>query len=321
MPTTPLESILSRDLSIVMGGQIIKDASTVLQEVVNYSTNAFARCATSNSDNEEDISILLSYLHIIELTDSIEVLLAHSCPTPAQLLLRSSFESLLSIEYILEEQYSHRALSWLAFFMRKKVSVYKSYDPSTPEGKQLRKEMSSDKISHDVKITYPPKFDEFIQNYKERLNSPKYKQVQDEIDKYKREHNHPPKQWYQLFGPPPPQKTPRNIEELAKYLRRGGWYEILYREWSSIIHAVSPSRFITTTDKGTLAIRRLRNPSQVSEVASFAIHFLFDATRLVLGKFRPGEEKSLATWYKRDVQKLYNKLTYSCQPTTDKISI
>ena len=216
MPTTSLESILSRDLSIVMGGQIIKDASTVLQEVVNYSTNAFARCATSNSDNEEDISVPLIYLHIIEMTDGIEVLLAHSCSTPAQLLLRSSFESLLSIEYILEEQYSHRALSWLTFFLRKRLSLYKSYDPSTPEGKQLRKEMSDDKMSHDVKLTYPPKFDDFIQNYEERLKSPKFKQIQDEIDKYK----NPPKQWYQLFGPPPPQKTPRNIEGLAKHLRR-----------------------------------------------------------------------------------------------------
>ena len=305
MSTKPLETILNRDLSIVMGGQIIKNVSKVLQETVNYSTNAFARCVKPNSGNEEDIALPLLYLHIIEMTDGIEVLLAHSCPVPAKLLLRSVFESLLSIEYILEDRYSLRALSWLTFFMRKKLALYKSYDPSTSEGRQLRKIVSNDKIVGEVEIEYPPEFDDFIQNYEVRLNSSKFKQVQDEIDRYKVDNNNQPKQWYQLFGPPSPKKAPWNIEELAKHLRRGGMYEILYREWSSIQHAVSPSRFITASGEGTQAIRALRNPSQVSEVANFAVTFITNATHLVLGKFRPGEEVSFATWYKQNVQNHY----------------
>jgi len=301
MPTKPLETILYRELSMAQGQDSIQTASTVLQEVVNYSTNVFARCATSAS-GEESIPVPLLYLHMIEMTDSIEVLITKSCAVPAKLLLRSSFEALLAIEYMLEEKYTLRTLSWLHFYMRKRLALYRSHDSSTVEGKHLRRRLDDDKIVGAAKLEYPPEFDDFIQNYEDRLASPKFRLVQDEIDRYRRENTRRPRQWYQLFGPPHPQKTPQNLEQFASHLKRGGMYEVLYREWSSIQHAVAPSRYIATTDKGIQAVRALRDPSQIVTVASFATTFMVNATRLVLQKFRPGEEASFAKWCMQEVQ-------------------
>ena len=41
------------------------------------------------------------------------------------------------------------------------------------------------------------------------------------------------------------------------------------------------------------------DPSQVQDVAIYASEFMLNATRLILGKFRPGED--LSRWYKREV--------------------
>jgi hypothetical protein len=59
MPTEPLETLLYRDLSKVAAKEIIEIASPLLQELVNYSTNAFRRCESSTTGNEnEDVAVL-----------------------------------------------------------------------------------------------------------------------------------------------------------------------------------------------------------------------------------------------------------------------
>lgn len=83
MPTKPLETVLYRELSQVAVNDIIGVTSPLLQEVVNYSTNVFARClGASVSKGHEDTSILTLYRHVIEMTDSIEILVSRSCPNP-----------------------------------------------------------------------------------------------------------------------------------------------------------------------------------------------------------------------------------------------
>ena len=99
MPTKELESVLHREISKAIASPIIAIASPLLQELVNYSTWAYMRCATSTSEEYVDRAPLTLFLHVIEMTDSIEVLITQSCPSPAFPLLRSSFEALLFLEY------------------------------------------------------------------------------------------------------------------------------------------------------------------------------------------------------------------------------
>lgn len=305
MPTQPLKTILYRELSIASAREAIDNVSPLLQEVVNYSTNVFARCVSSAPGEIENYAVPLIYLHMIEMTDGIEVLLSKSCPTPAKLLLRSSFEALLSIEYILEENCENRALAWIAFFVRKRLALYRSHDPSTNEGRQFRDILKDDKLVGDVRIQYPAEFDDFITHYEDLLNSPKLEPVQREIERYRREKSRKPRRWYHLFGAQPPRKTPQNVEQLAKHLDMKAVYERLYREWSAIHHATEPARFISTTKNKRQAIRPLRDPSQIEMVADFAEVFMVYATSLILRKFRPGEEKAFAEWYLREVKKYH----------------
>jgi len=121
MPIKPIESLLNRDLSQVSAKKIIDISSPLLKELVNYSTNVFGRCqALATGNKDEDLSIFMLFLHIIEMTDAVEILISKCCPVPAQILLRSSFEAYLSIEYILEKEklYAQRSLSLLVVYFQ-----------------------------------------------------------------------------------------------------------------------------------------------------------------------------------------------------------
>ena len=294
MPTKPVESILYRELSVAAAKDVIEIASPLLGEVVNYGANAFARCASSCSNGEKHLSLLVLHLHIIEMTDAIDILISQSCPWGAKLALRSSFEALLSVEYILEADYEQRSRCWFVHYMHERLRAYDSLDPSTPRGKEVQEPLSRDKYS--ISLPDLPELQAFRANYQQRLAEPEYQPVELEYRKRK----HP--RWYQLFG------GPGNLRDLACRLNRGGQYETLYRRWSSITHAMEPARFLATTDTGTQVVRRLRDPTDIRSVTIFAVEYVVTATGLLISKLAPGEKSDFLRWYRTEVGPLYSRL-------------
>jgi hypothetical protein len=299
MPTKPLETLLYRDLSKVAAKEILKIASPLLRELVNYSTNAFRRCEASTTGNEnEDVAVLMLYLHLIEMIDGIEVLISESCPTPAEPLARSAFEALLSIEYILDSDYVRRSLSWLAVYVHNRIKLHESFDPSTPRGQAFQRAWVNDQTVQN--ITLPPadqaKAQAAIANLQDLLARPQFQPIEAEIKRQKRRN---PK-WYQLFG------GPSNLRELAHHLRREAQYHVFYTHWSSISHAHDLSRFIGKTSDGGPGYKMLRDPDKIQEVTRHAANIMLAGTRLVLDKFRPQEDMN--SWYLREVRKRFLEL-------------
>jgi len=297
--TEPLESILYRELSKVEAKDNIGVASSLLQELVNYATKALARCATSASGGvDEDLALLVLYRHITEMTDGIEVLISQACPNPAKLLVRSSFEGLLSIEYILEEDqhYVRRTLAWLVDYVHQRLDLYERLDVSTAKGKQFEKLYDNDKVASNIPLPPLVEVQKAQANLRSFLSKPHIQPIEAEFRKHKgRPH------WYQLFG------GPSSLWALADHLERGAWYEFSYRYLSRVAHAQDLLAFIDRTVEGEQAIGRLRDPSQIEEVTTYAASFMLTATRLVLGKFRPGED--LSRWYKREVLERYRLIS------------
>ena len=296
MPTKPLETLLYRELSKAEAKEIIELASPLLQEMVNYSTNALARCATSKtlSGREDvDVATIALYRHIIEITDGIEVLLSQSCSMAAIPLLRGSFESLLAIEYILENEndYIRRSLSWLVSYVHKRLEMYERLDPSTNRGRDAKRLFDKDQIVSGIRFPSAGDVQKAIANLRTMLAKPHIQPIETEYNRYNRP------EWYRLFG------GPVNLRLLSDHLRRGGQYEVLYRQWSTTTHAQDFLPFMARTSEGEPAIGRLREIDQLKEIANFASTFILGATRRVLSKFRPGED--LAEWYKREVRDRY----------------
>jgi hypothetical protein len=103
--------------------------------------------------------------------------------------------------------------------------------------------------------------------------------------------------WYQLFG------GPKNLRELARHLKREAQYVAFYGHWSSISHAQDMSRFIGKTPDGEGTFKILRDPNGIQGITLNTASMTLNATRLVLGKFRPGED--MANWYKREIRERF----------------
>lgn len=254
----PFKPLLDRDISVVAAKSQSDPSCTVLREVINYSTWAFQRCQTERNLNAQDVdlSILMQYLHIIEMSDGIEVLLSKSCVNPVTPLLRTCFEALLGIEYILAGDYESRALSWMVVYTHNRLRMYENYSSNSARGQTFRAAISSDITEQDAFLT--PDIvaiaDQQLVNLPGLFNRPQYQPIEAE---YQRIANPPGNRnprnpnWYSLF------QGPANLRKLAEYLdkqtrlhqpedySRTALYIQLYSNWSEVMHANDLSRHLT----------------------------------------------------------------------------
>jgi len=294
-----LDQVLYRELSIAAGRKDIELASPLLIEVINFTTNAFQRCADSSTSEENvDLPILMLYLHLVEMADGVEILIKQSAPTPGVLLLRSMFEAILSIEYILESDYVQRSLSWLTFYALHQLKISEEMDPETNAGREFFKAKQKDKLVHSIDFSEIKPMADFKREILQKLLSrEQFKPIVEEVKRSKRKKI---RTWYGLFD------GPRNIRKLAKRLNREAEYLILYSGWSQVIHGIDISRFLQRMAARDPEDRLLRNPKDIKTIAGFAVSFLLTGTRLVIGKFRPTEDTS--RWYRREVQQSFRDL-------------
>jgi hypothetical protein len=298
MSTKPLESILYREFSKAQAEQIIEIASDVLQELVNFASNALVRCATSTTGNEnEDLAILSLYRNVMEMTDGIEVLVSQSCAIPAIPLVRSSFESLISMLYIVEEdsKYVERSLAWLIDYIHQRLALYESLDPNTARGQDFQQSISLDDTVRTLQLPSQADINNAIQNLQNLLAKPQLQVLNQDFLNLRGA-----KKWHRLYG------GPDNIRELARHVGRIVQYDFLYRYWSRVSHGHDFAPFIVKTPDGDSGIRGIRDSSELKSVANFAATFMLGATRIIIGKFRPDED--IRTWYEREVQPKYTQL-------------
>ena len=140
MPTEEPKKLLDREFSSRAARPITDIASPLLRELVNAGLMVFLRCETeaANKGGEnEDVTALVLYRHMIELTDGIEVLVLQGCGTAAIPLLRSEFEASLGLSYLVEDikVYVQR-LSWLVANVHAGIKARQLLEPGTQSGKE-----------------------------------------------------------------------------------------------------------------------------------------------------------------------------------------
>jgi hypothetical protein len=296
MPTEAHQDILYRELSIVQYKELRPSPTALLQEVVNFGTNAFVRCLSSTG-KEENIHLapFTLYRQILELTDGTEILISNASPSAGLPLLRSSFEALLALEFILEndEHYQTRSLAWLTGYVIETLRVYSSLLPKTIEGEKFLTTIAEDKSVRTFPLPPEDEVSKAIDNLNHLLAREQFKPIIEEYRRLNRKQPH----WYSLFN------GPQNLRELARHLNRTAQYDVLYRGWSMSVHAHDFRPFLAPDKSGKSAIRELRNLNSTYQVTTFIVTFMIDATRLFVGKYHPGEDWS--KWYFREVRDAY----------------
>ena len=296
MPSQPFEPLLNRDMSKVLPKPIIDIASPVLQETVNYATNLYQRCQTSRKGSSDAAyPVLASYLHVIQMADSIEVLISNGCGAPANLMLRSAFEGKLTISYLLERQTKVRANAWLVNNIIDQIETLENNYPSSPKTGQSREANEKGIISGIIGLQPPPNLPEMIRKLKESLRRPEYANIYAEYRRLnKGGKKHP--EWYSLYG------GPRSLKALAQHLQQEDVYGVLYSSWSRMSHMKDAAHLTLPLENGTSVLGPIRNPMVIVQTATHALSILLETTQLMLKEYRADEMVSFRNWYKKEVQ-------------------
>jgi hypothetical protein len=279
MPTTPPPDLLDREIAKAGAREATDLAVPLLQEVVNFGVAALARCLHAVQDGEHHFAVLIPYRHLLEMVDAVQVLIDGPVPRPAVLQLRSAFEALLTIEYIIKTDTEKRAFAYLARQTQGEI------DNLWRIGGQ-----------YDDLGASPEQIEANVRSCHRRLHRAGWKQAHEALlalGKNKRLVD-----WYRVYG------GPGNRAQLADAVGRMKEYNVLYRSWSEVTHASADMENVLKK-KGTgdvIMIRRLRHPDGFNQVVSFAIDFAVNATGVVLRFYRPEEEKVWARWYWNEIR-------------------
>ncbi len=234
MPTSPPPGLFDPDHFTVQIKAILEPALPMLEELRNYGLALFLRCATRPEGGDENLAILLPYLHLLEMLDAVIVLLPACAIAPARLLMRSILEASLTIEYILQADTVRLGHAYLLLDALEEREFMKRLDPQTNEGRKLRSELGQ----HSILTEFDREFDslEFAsgpQFPSTLLEQPPFKEVWEEYNRLAKKIRPTQIRWYCLFD------GLRSIRQLAYKLDRGSEYEFLYSRMSAATHVTS----------------------------------------------------------------------------------
>ncbi|TKJ40353.1 hypothetical protein CEE37_08480 [candidate division LCP-89 bacterium B3_LCP] len=293
MSEKPLEKMLDRDLSIVMAKEEITLTSEALPKVINYSTKLCSRCFPS-TPKPSDVAIIVSYMHIIEMVDAIEVLVSSACVNPAKLQLRSAFEGFLNLQYLIKDDTERRADVYFYFHAGEKLAAYLKYLSYKQEFADRRDGIRSASIYSEDMLP-PLDFsgtETLVSELSIALSDVKYKSIMSELFVLGKRHL----KWYQLYN------GPKNLRELSRYLNCEMEYDLIYGYLSKTVHASNLlSRFTSTHDKEMLFLP-LRETSEVNSIKELSITILLRATKEMINYFREDEYDSFAMWYASEIR-------------------
>ncbi|MYA32657.1 MAG: hypothetical protein F4164_14545 [Gemmatimonadales bacterium] len=290
MLTDSFKPVLDRDRAIESTSGLMEVISPMLREAVNYSTWAFARIVETGPASMHKaafVAPVVLFRHIIEVTDAIEVALSNSCVHPAKMMLRGSFEAMLAVQYICNEDVERRALAWLYNNVRNRMERHKA----------IQAGKLSDDLMREIDDELLARVEEELQRFRTLRDAPYLQEVHKAAQASGRRWR-----WHSLWN------GPKNLWELARHLDRLDDFELLYRQWSGEVHASSGLRktFHVGQD-GRQSIIPIRSPVDMKIVADKARSYLLYVLLAIIDGFRPGEEAGRAEWHRNVMMPLKQK--------------
>ncbi|MDP8240973.1 MAG: DUF5677 domain-containing protein [Candidatus Hatepunaea meridiana] len=268
-----LKGILERDLAVVLLKPHVEKPIKGLEIEINYATHLLGRLSKTCKDIYSKPPLLL-LRHIIEMVDAISVMISNSVVIPTRLLLRSEFEALMSILYILQDRstYEFRSKSFHYF-------AWKTRLRNTRIIRDLQVDNRVNPEHRDMAVWLDQHFnlDDDITVLEKLLSSPKYTDIKNEVSKNA-------KNWFSLRG------GPNNLEFLADCVGQRTQYQLLYRKWSKGTHAVELDDQITLEDE-IETIRPLRDGTEFNGNIELAHYFLLMAMYELIKYYRPDEKE------------------------------
>lgn len=306
MPTQPNDNLIVRKIDNPNLGNILNDLSSLIDEVVNYSSNIFAYVINIPFAGTHHIVAFSLFRRFIELLDSISILIKNSCISPAKILLRSLFEILLFFEYLIEDRnlYELRAYDYLFFLKKKDIYLYRRFIKGDPLYNEYIKKFDNDNLLKKP-IMPTSKSDinrirEIVRKKQKILNNNIYYQRSlNSYKDYEISKKRKPKWWFNLHD------GPNDIYDLAKKMRREAQYEILYKNFSGYVHGISDIEEHIEIENSQVSFPQIRLPRDVQLVVNLSVSFGLCFLKNIIDFYAKEKLIEFCQWYKREIKDKY----------------
>ena len=286
--TQPKEDILCRhpgeDVELTQALTLYTEG---LDEFVDFGTHILDWEFKKEDLREERMPVISLFRRILELTDAISILLKSHAADPCEILLRTLFETALSLEYVLKTDTDRRALCYLFAGYAERLTFIKRHDPEDSNYKQYQKDYKNGRVYKDVPEISNLK--EKIARIQEWIDRPEHAEVKDEYVRVK-QIKKKVREWFTPFSDLTNQDEKgkpeflESIQDLAKHLGKFDLYEALYKKWSKSVHATDVITGNFLGKDGSVAMVALRQPVQAHAIANLTLRLLEDVL-LSLNRF------------------------------------
>lgn len=266
------------------------------REVITFAADLCLRCFVTTSEPEDDAVIACEFRQVVACADAVATLLQGGAGYMARLPLRSMYEALLSMRWMLAEDTPRRGRLYLVASLRRHRWWQLNGTPDAAERmhallwKQVHGEESPLDSEAVTDVTLEADQIERI------LNDPMFVEINRRFDDHRsrsgREHD---PDWFKVDG----------VDSYAAMARSFGpdeelTYLIQYDAHSDAVHGRDHMRHLDLSGPNAHQIQFIRDPNDVPPILLAAATFLFRAMRTICGYYRPEELPALEARIRSD---------------------
>lgn len=264
----------------------------LLRELCAYGSNLLIRCYTQSGNQIEDLIILGAlFRQFLVHLDATQVLLSKGCTHASLIHLRAMLEEDFYFHWLFQKETPLRAKHLYVWNLRKRRAWNRTTDPATQESKDFEALLAKEHADTLAKLRTPEMQHEAIHANKsidQILAQPAFAKIDREFTSRRGTKPYDP-EWYVPCGP-------ASIRKLAAEVGMEVHYRMFYSKWSEMMHSSGFFEHVYTDDSGT-SVEQIRGLEHFEEAIRSACTFTTDVFRLIIRRYRPGEETAYSTKY------------------------
>lgn len=289
MNTTPNREVLPENLDDYLQ-KILNEFSDNISEVINFGTHLLVWDVQTGREGKDNHIPTLFFRNILELGDSISILMKSSSIDPSKILLRSLLENSFGLQYLLEKNERERSLSYMVWKSLKQIKNHKRFISDNPSSKELKKMILENNLDFPFDKYFDRKDIQKVIDAKAiLLKKPEFKEVYQEYNRTKNKRKNPA--WYSLFD------GPQNFQELSKYLKKSLIYEFEYRNYSENVHVTGLHKGIARAGKDSGQVIQIRDFEDCRDVFQSTITNLLESYNIFVKTRIPHKYIEFKNWH------------------------
>jgi hypothetical protein len=266
--------------------------SGLLNEAINMGTHLIKWDIIVEREGKDYNIPTLFLRNIVELADSISILISHSSIDPCKIILRTLLENCFSLMYMIEKDEKQRSLSFSVYKTIQNIKDYNKWISNESSHNNLLEVIEKDDLDIDIDkfIDHPENI--AIKKQKEKLLTfPGYSEVYEEYKRTKKQYGRGYFNWYSLFN------GPTNFRGLADYLGKSMRYEFFFKNFSDFVHGTSIMKGIVSAGNGEGQIIQIRDFRDTESIFSQTVSLLTETYTVFINQRLQDRKQEYLEWY------------------------